>query len=308
MQIEYVARRLTALVLTAALLTGCAGSAGFGTGEPTLREGAVPYEIPAFLDSGFHEETARDCGAVLFDASGAAQGYVAVSARSEQKLKLQVSCGEMTYTYNLDSAGEPAVIPLNMGDGSYTFRLMENIGGSKYACSWKEDLQVQQEDEFQCFLRPSQLVNYTEGSACVAEAKRLAENCETDADAAAAIYKYLVRHISYDSEKAATVEPGYLPDPDETLASRKGICFDYASLAAAMMRSLGIPCKLIMGYVDGSLYHAWNTFYTREQGWVTVEIKVSSHFWTRIDTTMAAGGTSANDLLDDSKYTTRYTY
>lgn len=63
-----------------------------------------------------------------------------------------------------------------------------------------------------------------------------------------------------------------MPNPDETLASRSGICFDYASLAAAMLRSLGIPCQVITGYVGPeSLYHAWNMVYI-DGSWVGVAI------------------------------------
>ena len=52
----------------------------------------------------------------------------------------------------------------------------------------------------------------------------------------------------------------------------KGICFDYASLAASMLRSQGIPTKIIFGYVaPDNLYHAWNMFYTEEKGWTKVE-------------------------------------
>ena len=42
----------------------------------------------------------------------------------------------------------------------------------------------------------------------------------------------MITNISYDEEKARTVESGYLPDVDETLESGKGICFDYAALNA----------------------------------------------------------------------------
>lgn len=312
MTISYKLRRLAAFIFAAALvLSGC--SAGglelpeIGSGDK-LREGAVPYAVPEFLDSGFDETQAQDYGCIRLDSSHAGQGYVAIQAAGENRLKLQVACGEMSYNYDVDNTGTTAVIPMNMGDGVYTLRLMEHIGDNRYACCWSGDVAVELEDEFQCFLRPSVMVKYTEGSDCVAKAKELAASCETDTDVASAIYKYLVRHISYDSDKASSVQSGYLPDPDETLATGKGICFDYAALAAAMMRSLGIPCRLITGYLDGNLYHAWNTFYTKEQGWVTVEIKVTPNRWQRVDITMAAGGTSSRELTDDTKYTTRFTY
>lgn len=73
--------------------------------------------------------------------------------------------------------------------------------------------------------------------------------------------------ITYDNEKAATVSGNYLPDIDETLSTKKGICFDYASLTAAMLRSIGIPAKLAIGY-SASVRHAWIDVYIQSvAGW-----------------------------------------
>lgn len=296
-----IAAWLTAMCL---LLSGCSGAAA----QAKLPEGAQPYTVPPFRDAVFHEDLAVSSDGLQVDLSALEQGYLGVRAESAKPLKFQIECGEMKYNYNIPSDGTVTILPLNMGNGTYKLRLLENAGDNKYSCPWVESCKVTLTDEYAPFLCPSQLVPYTEASACVALAKELASQCEKDSDVVAAIYGYLVKHISYDRDKAATVQSGYLPDPDATLAQRKGICFDYASLAAAMMRSLGIPCKLIMGYVDGSLYHAWNCFYLQEQGWVTAEIKAKPGLWQRVDITMAASGTKAADLEDDSKYTTRYTY
>lgn len=306
--------RMTAMtLLLSMLLTACGG----GTAEAKLfsvsasKETPAPgeeYKIPAFLDSMFHEDKAEDYGVVRVDASALEDGYLALQASSAQKLKFQVQCGEQTYTYSLANDGTTEIIPLNMGDGSYSFFLMENIVDNKYACAWSGTKDVKMKDEFQCYLRPSQMSKYDEGSECVKKAKELAASCRTDVEIVAEIYSFLVKNISYDTKKAKTVSAGYLPLPDETLATKKGICFDYASLACAMMRSLGIPCKLIMGYVDGELYHAWNSFYLENTGWVTVGIEAPSRQWQRVDITLAASGTSVKDLTDDGKYTTRYEY
>lgn len=298
----------TAMLLALLVLfTGCGGNTAAAVSVSDSGHGGS-YEIPVFQDAFFHPELAEDFGTVKLDASALTEGVVAVCARSESRLKFQVVLGEMKYNYDLPNDGQPGVFPLNMGDGSYTFRVMESVGDSKYACVWSETREVAMRDEFQPFLRPSQEVNYGEDFRCVAKARELAAGCDTDIDVAAAIYGYLVKHIRYDDEKAATVQSGYLPQPDETLETGKGICFDYAALAAAMMRSLGIPCKLITGYVGDDIYHAWNSFYIHEQGWITVEIKAPANQWKRVDITFAAGGVRAKDLDDDSRYTTRYTY
>lgn len=300
-------RRLRILCFAAAicLLLSACGSAAAAETKGEAPEN--PYIMPEFRDARFHEEAATDCGALRLDDSGLSQGYVAVLAESDKRMKFQVISGQQTYNYDLPS-GESQVFPLNMGSGSYTFRLMEQIEGTKYACVWSADRQVTLDNEFEPFLRPSQMVAYDEGSRCVSLVRELAASCETDTELASKVYDYLVKHIRYDKEKAATVQSGYLPDPDETLATGKGICFDYAALAAAMLRSAGIPCKLITGYVENDVYHAWNCFYLESQGWVTVQIAASPDTWQRVDITFAASGTPTNALQDDSRYTPRFTY
>jgi hypothetical protein len=115
--------------------------------------------------------------------------------------------------------------------------------------------------------------------------------------------------VRYDDYKASTVKSGYLPDPDETMRTGKGICFDYASLAAAMLRSQGVPCKLIFGYVSpNDLYHAWNMFWTAETGWVTVSYQVTGSQWNRLDLTFSANGADAKFIGDGTNYAELYQY
>ena len=98
-----------------------------------------------------------------------------------------------------------------------------------------------------------------------------------------------------------------MPSPDETLALGTGICFDYASLSAAMLRSLGIPCKVVTGYVspDG-VYHAWNLVYINGS-WTSVEFSVRAGEWSRVDLTFAAAG-AGDTVGDGTSYTDRYVY
>ena len=63
---------------------------------------------------------------------------------------------------------------------------------------------------------------------------QLAEGAATDLDVVDAIYNYVVSHITYDYDKAASVQSGYLPDADEILSCGAGICFDYADVMAVI--------------------------------------------------------------------------
>ena len=230
---------------------------------------AEAYDSPGFQDSAWHPDLAQYGDRAGIDTSSLSEGYVAVSATSETRLKFQVIKDEDTYTYDLPADGTPAVFPLQSGSGSYRFRVMENVIEQKYSELWS-----------------------------------------VTADAVLnAVYDYICSSISYDRDKAASVKSGYLPDPDETLQTGKGICFDYAALAAAMLRSQGIPTKMIFGYVaPKDLYHAWNMFYTDETGWVTVGFEADADTWNRIDLTFASSGADAQFIGDGSNYSDLYFY
>ena len=123
--------------------------------------------------------------------------------------------------------------------------------------------------------------------------------------------KYLIENIKYDKEKASTVENGYMPDPDETLRSGKGICFDYAALMTGMLRSQGVPCKLVVGYA-GTAYHAWISVWTQEAGWVDNVIYFDGSVWHRMDPTFASSGKQSPSIMkyigDGNNYTAKYMY
>ncbi len=275
----------------------------------TVRTADAEGTPPDFMDASFHEELAENEGRVRLDLSALEQGYVAVSATSDKRLKFQVIKDEDTYTYDLASDGTPSVFPLQSGNGSYRFRVMENVVDKKYSELCARTCEVRLLDEFQPFLRPSSYVNYRPDSECVKKAEELIKGASDDASVVKAVYNCVCESVKYDREKAASVKSGYLPDPDETLRTGKGICFDYAALAASMLRSQGIPTKMVFGYVaPKDLYHAWNMFYTEETGWVTVTFSVNPKDWTRIDLTFSANGADSNFIGDGSNYSDVYYY
>ena len=285
---------LTLLMLAAGLLPG---------------RKAYAYTAPEFRDAEFHEAAAMLGDRVKLDVSSLDQGYVAVSAVSDMRLKFQVIKDETTYNYDLSSDGTPGIFPLQGGNGSYRFRVMENVVDKKYSELYSFTCDVRMQDEFQPFLRPSTYINYTRDSACVRKAAELAAGCSDELGLVSAVYNFVCSQVTYDREKAATVKSGYLPVPDETMNSGKGICFDYAALAASMLRSQGIPTKMIFGYVaPQGLYHAWNMFYTPQSGWVTVSFEVRGENWTRMDLTFSANGADATFIGDGSNYSDVYYY
>ena len=300
-----------ALALALAAALAACGGTGSGAGNVEAGETSGPaFEAPTAVPSvTFDAAAATTGGGGQIDTSHVAEGYVAAAAVSTSRLKLQVSAGDMSYNYDLAGDGTPLFAPLNMGDGAYTFRIMQNTSGNNYVEIARAEATVALASEFEPYLRPNRFCTFTDTSASVAQARELAAGAANEGDVMRAVYTWVVDNITYDHDKAAEVSgtTGYVPDPDATLAAKSGICFDYASLAAAMLRSLGIPTKIITGYVspDG-VYHAWNMVYINGS-WTTVGFHIDPDTWTRVDLTFAAAG-AGDTVGDGSAYTDRYTY
>ncbi len=246
-------------------------------------------------------------GGSQIDVGNASSGYVRVAqSGSSSRLKVQIIKGDKTYNYDLNTNGNFEVFPLQSGNGSYTIRIMKNVEGNKYTQVYSTTVNVTLKSELEPFLCPSQYVNYNENSAVVKKAAEICSGLKGDIEKVAAVYKWIIDNVTYDTQKAQTVKTGYLPNPDSTLSSKKGICFDYAALMASMLRSQGVATKLICGTVSASdLNHAWNEVYLEGTGWVTVKLYFSGNAWERMDPTFGASGGSNIDqyIGDGSNYT-----
>lgn len=299
---------LIALSLSGTVLTGCdAAAKDLGVTQAAPKQGS--FTAPPMAVAEFHEDKATDIAGVLFDLSATAEGYFAVKAQGDKRFKLEVKAGENKYIYDLANDGTPEIYPLQFGDGSYSFRVMQQTTADKYIELASTQTDVQLNSEYEPFIRPSQMVNYNESSACVKKAKDFVATAQDELSYISAVYEYIEKNVKYDYDFAASAPKGYVPNPDATLSSGKGICVDYAALAAAMFRSQGIPTKLITGYVSpNDIYHAWNMIYTEENGWITVEIKAGKDQWQRIDLTFAANGSDATFIGDQSNYVEKFFY
>ena len=266
------------------------------------------YKIPEFLDAEFDASAAQGNAETQVDLSHVSEGYVAMICTSSVKIKFQVIKDDLTYTYSVVT-GEEQIFPLQSGNGHYVFRVMKNTEGKKYAELYRCEADVTLLSEFEPYLRPNQYANYTEETGAVKTAREFAKSAKDAPDFITKVYDYICSNVTYDDVLAETVTSGYLPDPDRTIEQKKGICFDYACLTASMLRSQGIPTKIIFGYVaPDDLYHAWNMFYTEETGWVAVEFKISEKAWNRIDLTFSANGADSQFIGNGTNYMDVYQY
>lgn len=248
---------------------------------------------------------------LTLDISNITQGYLtAVSDSQDQKMNVQLTDENGTvYSYFI-SPGESAVIPFSSGSGNYQICCYQQIDGTQYAALFANTLEVSLENEFLPFLYPNQYVNFSPESEASKLALSMVSEDTSDVDALQAIYDYVTENLTYDYDLADTVESGYLPDVDATLESKKGICFDYAALTAAMIRSRDIPCKLQIGY-SGTVKHAWVSVYIRSKGWVDKAVEFSGDSWSRMDPTFDSNSddeeTIQQYIRNDDNYIVQFT-
>ena len=97
-------------------------------------------------------------------------------------------------------------------------------------------------------------------------ADEICANCDTDAEKVQAIYSWIIHNFKYDYDYNAFIQ--YF-NVRRTLHTRKGVCYDFSNLFAALCRSQNIPCYV----VDGTPYdptlasHTWNRVYYNNSWW-----------------------------------------
>lgn len=233
---------------------------------------------------------------VTVDISNTSNGYIMASYHgTAAQVNIQLTGPDgVTYLYFISEKDTYTAMPLSSGDGSYIIDIYEQMDGDMYSNIMSDVIEVTLQNEFLPFLYSNQFVYFTAETRAVEKGNELAQDCDTDLDVTAAVYNYVVDNTEYDYEKAASVTSPYYPDVDETLDTRKGICFDYSALMCTMLRTQGIPCKLNIGYA-GDIYHAWISVYLKSVGWVDNLIQFDGKNWSMMDPTMASTGGDSYD-------------
>ncbi len=205
-------------------------------------------------------------GDLTVDCSHMDEGYIMVKGKSSQKrLKLRIRSKsdatkeESSLNYDINNDGAYEVFPLQFGSGKYQVALYKNASGKKYSEEGKVNLTVKIPDPTTCFLYPNQYVNYNENTACVVTAGELCKGLTDQAQIYKTICDYVKSNFVYDYVKSVSVKAGLLPDIDGCWEKRMGICQDLSAVTIAMLRSQGVPARLMIGTLGTSTYHAWVT-------------------------------------------------
>lgn len=228
-------------------------------------------------------------------------GILSIDYKASQdiKTKVMIKKENKQYVYDLNVSGQ---YPLQLGDGKYQVLVLSNVAGNQYKVVKSEYLKVEKDNENVVYLQSIDMINWNEEMQAIKIAKEITKDAKTDKEKMTIVHNYITNKIKYDNKKGVTVELGYVPNIDETLNTSLGICYDYSVLYAAMMRSLDVPTKLVMGRnKDIEEYHAWNEVYLAD-----------SDQWLIIDTTYDAPAVQKginNDIIKNpSDYTMEKQY
>lgn len=135
---------------------------------------------------------------------------------------------------------------------------------------------------------------------------------DTNFDKAIAVRDYLRSAISYNDQIDAP--PTDVDPVHYTLfVSQEGYCNYYASAMAIMLRSQGVPARVVSGYAQGdfqeedSFYrvrasnaHTWVEVYFTDYGWIQFEPTASIPVVDRPDTSDGGGGGDAFGAFNNS--------
>ena len=237
----------------------------------------------------------------LLDTSHAEEGYITVLGSLSPLARAEVTSPDGQVTPYPLPLGRDAVLPLCGGQGAYRVTVFEETPILQFAAVASRTFSRVSADELAPFLIPSLYVNYSKDSECAKKAQELFISAGEDrASFIDAVYDYIISNITYDEDFASEVPSDYLPDPDKTLLSGRGICLDYASLMAAMLRSCGVPARLITGNF-GAYYHAWVSA-TED---IPADRTVRSAVWKVFDPTLGASN-STDEVMRRIKRGTDY--
>lgn len=253
--------------------------------------GTSPAAAAAVTDSGS-----------FFDKSELTNGIITINypAEDSDAYVVRTIKDDTIYVYDYTNGIR---VPLQGGKGTYKIQLLAPVGGQNYTLKAEETVEYLNEDSKALYLQSNAIVNWDSAAKTVQKAEELTADSTTDTEKVLAVYSYIVKNIKYDYKKAAKVQSFYISSADSTLDKKTGICYDYSVLFASMLRSLGIPAKVIMGTSkDITGYHAWNQVYIKETG-----------KWITIDTTADAGQTIKKSTVSsiakkDSRYSIEKQY
>ncbi len=204
-------------------------------------------------------------GPDVIHTENSADGYFTVEyyGAAGVKMKVGVAHAGTTVYYNYTPGTKSAYV-FTMGDGNYTLSLYQNISGTSYKKVATKKVYVELKDEYAIYRVSTAEITFAEDDAVGLKAAELCKDKRSDEEKLVEIHNYIAGNFTYDYDFAksagSSAAVNYVPNSSKVLEAKKGVCYDFAVLFAAMSRSQGFACKVVKGYLKGE-YHAWNSIY-----------------------------------------------
>lgn len=264
------------------------------------------------------------CDYAEVDYSMADEGYVQV------KLTKQITKTVYGFTtFANDQAEARTGFPLKLDQW---VKIPLTGGNDKYKISIKPQgiiyevfnvaFDAEPKDPDAWMLMSTALIDFENAPKTVAKAEELTKNCKTDAEKITAIFEFVAKTIKYDNklieaEKNQLVANGFIDQRnynlDDILDSKTGVCEHYAILMAGMLRSQGIPCKLIGGLAYNGkdwVKHAWVAISPDTKG-LNMSRLGAGHEpdgWIRLDPTWGNTASGRAKAAIDKNHTSQEAY
>lgn len=211
-------------------------------------------------------------GDFSLNKSKIADGIITVqyTGSFNKKIKLTVEKNNERYVYNITNEN-PINIPLQLGDGTYKITVYKHLDSTNYQPLATESVDANNISSVKLFTYSIPNIYFDKTLLSIKNYDEVLGQ-EVANDKIKKLYGDVINFYTYDYDKAKkVVSTEYVPFIDDMYSSKKGICYDYSVLMAGVLRSQGIPTKLVMGYApEIKAYHAWNQIYMNGK-WVTVD-------------------------------------
>lgn len=140
----------------------------------------------------------------------------------------------------------------------------------------------------------------SESSGIISIASQVTSGCETDYQRILALHDWVCGYLRYDMDslKSDEIPPYYA---EEVVKNRTAVCLGFATLYAALCRSIDIPCNVVSGYALGiGADKEWteSTISAEEQNHAWNEVYIDGR-WVIVDTTWDCVNKIENGVLTE---------
>ena len=167
--------------------------------------------------------------------------------------------GEPEYHYKIRNENKK-YYPLPHGNGKYVVEVIGQTSLNVRNTLLIKDLYLNVPNPDIVFTQPNVNMDYNSNDVPIIIAKTIPNFQD--------ITKFISQHFSYNHYLANEIRRNngkydYVPDIQGIWNNKKDICFGLTSLLNSMLRSVGIPAKMIHGYVKfmDYNYHCWSEVY-----------------------------------------------